>query len=112
MVRLVKVMFRYGDVMEEIAWAKMVLLPKGKGGYRVICIVEVLRKACSVVINCILKSSIVLHNPLHGFIEGRGEGTLTLEANLVQYLAGIAQNPPFQVFLDVRKTYGSLDREK
>ena len=31
-VRLVKVMFRYGTVPLEIAWVKMVLIPKGRGG--------------------------------------------------------------------------------
>ena len=44
MVRLVYVMFRDGTVLEEIAWATMVLLQKGKGGYRSIGIVEVLWK--------------------------------------------------------------------
>ena len=39
---LVKVMFRYGTVLEEIDWATMVLILKGKGCYRVIAIVEVL----------------------------------------------------------------------
>ena len=41
-VSLVKVMFRYGTVLEEIDWATMVLILKGKGCYRVIAIVEVL----------------------------------------------------------------------
>ena len=66
-VRLVQVMFRYGTLLEEIAWAKMALLPKGKGGSRVIGIVEVLWTVCSVVVNCSLKRSIVLHDNLHRF---------------------------------------------
>ena len=73
-VRLVKVMFRYGTVVEEIAWATMVLLPKGKEGYRVIGIVELLWKVFSVVVNCSLKRIIVLHDAIHGFREGRGIG--------------------------------------
>ena len=32
-VRIVKVVFRDGKVPEEIAWAMMVLLPKGNGEY-------------------------------------------------------------------------------
>ena len=44
MVRLLQVMFRDGTVLEEIAWAKMVLIPKGKGDHRGIGIVEVLWK--------------------------------------------------------------------
>ena len=44
MVRLVQMMFREGTVTEEIVWATMVLLPKGKGGYRGIGLVEVFWK--------------------------------------------------------------------
>ena len=51
-----------------------------------------------------------LHNELHGFRAGRVAGTATLEAKLAQKLAGIAHEPLFQVFLDVRKAYDSLDR--
>ena len=48
------------------------LLPKGKGGYRGIMIVEVLWKVCLVVVNFSLKRSGVLHDALNGFREGRG----------------------------------------
>ena len=44
--RLVKVMFRDGTIPEEISWKTMVLLPKGKGEYRGIGIVEVLWNVC------------------------------------------------------------------
>ena len=46
MVRLVQVMFRDGTVPEEIAWASMILLPKGKGEYMGIVLVEFLWKVC------------------------------------------------------------------
>ena len=61
------VMFRDETVPEEIAWKNMVLILKGKRGYRCIRILEVLWKVCSVVINCRLKRSAVLHDELHGF---------------------------------------------
>ena len=77
-----QVMFRDGTVPEEIAWTKMVLIPKGKGGYRGIRIVEVLCKVCSFVVNCWLKKSVVMHDALHGFREGRGTGTVMLKAKL------------------------------
>ena len=35
-----------------------------------------------------------------------------LEANLDQQLAGLEKEPLFQVFLDIRKVYDSLDRGK
>ena len=37
-LRLVQVMFSYETVLEEIAWATMVLLQKDNGGYRVFVI--------------------------------------------------------------------------
>ena len=67
-------------------------------------------KVCSVVVNCWLKRSVVLHKTLHGFIEREGTGTATLEAKLSQQLTGLAHNPLFHVLLDVRKAYDSLDR--
>ena len=45
----------------------MVLIPKGKGEYLRIGLVEVLWKVCSVVANFRLKSNAVLHDALHGF---------------------------------------------
>ena len=109
-VQLVQVTFGGGTVMEDISWAMMVLIPKGKGEYWGIRLVEVLWKVCSLVVNCLLKQSIMLHDALYGFREGRGEGTATLEANLKQQLTRLSHDPLFQVFLDVRKVYESPDR--
>ena len=66
---------------------------------------EVLYKVCTVVANFRLKRIVVLHDVLHGFMEGRGTGTATLETKLAQQLARIAHGTLFQVFLDVRKAY-------
>ena len=41
--------------------------PKRGGEYWGIGIVEVLWKVCSVLVNCLLKRSVVLHVALHGF---------------------------------------------
>ena len=67
-------------VLEEISWAKMILLHQDKVGYRGIGIVEVLWKVFSVVVNCCLKSSVVLREALHEFIERKGTVTATLQA--------------------------------
>ena len=109
-VRLVQVMFRDRTVPVEIASAKMVLIPKGRGGggYRVICLVEVLWKFFAVVVNCWIKSSVMLNNTIHGFRTGRGTGTATLEAKLAQNLAGLAHKLLLQVLLYVQKAYDSM----
>ena len=51
-VRLVQVTFGDGNVLENIAWEMMVLLPKGKGGYQEVVMLDVLWKVSSVVVNC------------------------------------------------------------
>ena len=67
MVILVWVMFKDGNVLEEIYWAMMVLLLKERGGYRGIGIVEVLWNVCSVVVNCSLKRRVVFHDTFRWF---------------------------------------------
>ena len=110
MVRLVRVMFGDGNIPEEIDWVTMVLLPKGKGDYWGIGLVEVLWKVRSVVVNCCLKRSVMFHGTLHGFRERLGTGTATLEAKIAHQLNGIEHEPLFQFFLDVLKAYDFMDR--
>ena len=109
MVRLVQVMFWEGEFLEEIAWVTMFLLLKWVGMYRYIVLVEMLRKVCSVVVDLRLKVSFVLHDSLHGFRDRRETGIATLEANLYKKLEGHTRKSLFQVFLDVRNAYDSLD---
>ena len=110
LVRLIQKTFRDGAVPEEVAWATMVFLPKGKAVYLGIGITKVVWKVCTTVVNCRLKRSVTLHDALHGFRSGRFTGIATLESKLVHQLEGIAHEPLFQVFLDMRKAYDSLYR--
>ena len=87
----------------------MLLIPKGGVGYRGIGIVEVIWKVCALIVNNILRSAITLHSSLHGFRQGRGAATTTMEEKLAKKLAGIVHGPLFQVFINVRKYYDSLD---
>ena len=52
-----------------------------------------------------MKNSVVLHGTLHGFREGQGTGTDTLEAKMAQNMARLAHKPLFEVFLDFHKAY-------
>ena len=88
----------------------MVLLPKGRGWYKGIGLLEVIWKLCASIINNHLRSSVTLHDSLNGFRQGGGSGTATLEANLSQKLEGLFNDPLFHIFLDVRKFYDSLYR--
>ena len=112
LVRLVHRTFRDGIPLAELAWAKIELISKVKGEYRGIVLVVIVWNICAVVVNCWLKRAVVLHDALHGFRGGRGTGTATLESKLAQQLVGLAHEPLFQMFLDIRKVYDSLDRER
>ena len=83
---------------------------KREGGYWGLGLVEVVWKVCAAVANCQMKWSVTLNDAFYKLRAGGGEGTATLEAKLVQQLVGIAHEPLFQVFLDVRKVYKSMDR--
>ena len=71
-------------VPQEVAWETVIFFPKGRREYWGVGLVEVVWKICAKVVNCCLKSSVTLHDALHGFRAGRGKGTATLEAKLVQ----------------------------
>ena len=70
---------------------------------------EVIWKLCASIMHNSLRSAIILHGALHGVRQIRGIGTATMEANMDHQLTGLCHEPLFQVFLDVRKAYDSLD---
>ena len=76
-------------------WTTMVLIPKVKGDYRGIGLVENIWKVYMSIINSRRRSSIIVHEVLHGFRHGRGTGTAIMEAKLEQQLAGIVHEPLF-----------------
>ena len=100
-VELVQTAFRDGDLAEEVTWQAVVLIPKGKGDYRGIGLVEVMWKVVAVILNRRLTSSITFHDVLHGFRAGRGTGTATLEAKLLQQLAAMREEVLYVIFLDM-----------
>ena len=63
-------------------WKTIVLIPKGQGEYRGIGLVDTIWKVCTSIVISRLKSSIVLHDVVHGFRQGRGTGTAIIEAKL------------------------------
>ena len=51
-----------------------------------------------------------MNDYFHGIRHGTGMGTTTVEVIMAQQLAGLVHKPLFQVFLDVPKSYDSVDR--
>ena len=112
LVEIVQTAFRDGDLAEEATWQAVVLIPKGKKDYRGISLVEVMWKVVAAILNRRFTSSITYHDVLHGFRAGRGTGTATLKANLLQQLAALREEVLYIIFLDLHKAYDALDRSK
>ena len=49
---------------------------------------------------------------MHGFWEGRGAGTSTLKANLIQELISMREDVLHEILLDLQKSYGALGKER
>ena len=90
----------------------MVLIPKGKGEFWGIGLVEVTWKIMTVILHHRLMTGIKFHDVLHGFQEGCGTGTATLEAKLLQQLAAMREEVLYVIFLDLTKAYDALDRSR
>ena len=71
-------------VVEEATWQVFVLILKGGGYYRIIGLVEVVRKTVAVILNRRFTTSIAYYDSLHGFRLGCGMGTATLKVKLLQ----------------------------
>ena len=110
-VELTQMAFRDGNLAEEATWLTVVLIPKGKGEFRGIGLVEVIWKLLTLILHRRL-TTIKLHDVLHGFREGCGTGTSTLEAKLLQQLAAMREEVLYVIFLDLTKEYDALDRSR
>ena len=74
------------------------MIPKGEGEFREIGLVEVIWKLQTLILHRRLLA-IKLHDILHGFREGRGTGTATLEAKLLQQLAAMREEVLYVISL-------------
>ena len=66
----------------------------------------------AVILHCRLTIGIKLHDALHRLREGRGTGTATLEAKLLQQLTAMKEEFLYVIFLNLTKAYDSLDRSR
>ena len=64
------------------------------------------------ILNRRFTASITYQDALHGFRAGRGTGTATLEAKLLQQLAALREEVLYVIFLDLHKVYDALDRSR
>ena len=66
----------------------------------------------AAILNCWITASITFHDSLHKFWVGRGMGTATLEAKLLQQLKALWEEVLYGIFLDLHKAYDALDRSR
>ena len=71
---------------------------------------EVMWKVMAAILHRQLTTAITYHDFLHGFRAGRGTGTATLEAKLLQQLAARREEVLYVIFLDLTKAYDALYR--
>ena len=109
-VDLSQTAFREGELAEEETWQAVVLIPKGNKDYRGIGLMEVMWKVVAAILNCCFTASITYHDFFHGFWVGRGTGTATLKAKLLQQIAALREEVLYVIFLDLHKAYDALDR--
>ena len=73
---------------------------------------EVMWKVVATILHLRLTTAITYHDFLHGFRAGRGTGTATLKAKLLQHLAAMMEEVLYVIFLYLTKYYDALDRSR
>jgi hypothetical protein len=109
-IEMIQTIWDREGIPEQISWMGVALLPKGGGDFRGIGLLD----PCLKVVEKIMVghlATIEFHPCLHGRLPKRETGTATIEAKLAQQLAWVEQEPLYQVYLDLRKTYDHLDQE-
>ena len=109
-VSLVRAALGEGPLAEESMWKSVVLIPKGRGEYQGIGLVEVVWKVVAAILNYRLTDSINYHNFLHGFWTYHGTGTANLKAKLLQKLASMREEVLYVILLYLKHSYDSLYR--
>jgi hypothetical protein len=111
LMKLVTAAWETGTIPQQLGWIIVVLIPKGGGDYRGIGLLEPIWKIIERVMDRRL-NAIPIHESLHGCRDGRGTGTAVIEAKLAQQLAHLEQRPFYGVFLDLKKAFDAMDRER
>ena len=111
-VKIVQTAFREGRLVEEATWQAVVLIYKGKKDYHGISLVKVMWKIVAAILHRRHTTSITFQDFFHGFRLGRGTGTATLKAKLLQQLAALSGEVLYVIFLDLSKAYDALDSSR
>ena len=112
-IKITQKCFNEGKFPDAFRYGVLVLIPKDEfGGVRGIGLLETLHKLISSIINMRLTKSIKFCEGIHGFRRGRGCYTAIGEAKLKIQEATCNYKTLYQIYLDLKKAYDSVDREQ
>lgn len=113
-LELVNLVFTGKPLPKMFGIGVLVLIPKGAGSdqLRGISLLDLVYKVVSSIINARLAKAIVFHDAVHGFRARRGTGTATIEVKLRMQLAKRKLEPWYAIFLDMKKAYDTVDRDR
>jgi hypothetical protein len=110
-VELVQAVWTHGIIPRQMLWSIVVLIPKGGVDYRGIGLLEPIWKVLERIMDRRL-DTIELHDCLHGCRAHHRIGTGVIEAKMVQQLSYLEMKPFYGVFLDLKKAFDLMDRER
>ena len=111
-VELVRMCFE-GEIPKAHLYGVLVIIPKDdKGGVRGIGLLEAIHKLVSCVINMRIQEKVSFYEEVHGFREKRGCITAVGESKIRIQIATCRSETTYQVYLDLRKAYDSIDRDR
>ena len=112
LVEILQRIWRTGEIPQELGWTILILIPKETTDTWGVGLLYTLWKVEEALIDTRLQTSLQMHDVLYGFRTRRGTGVAIIELKLSQELATIDKSPIFLVFLDLRKSYATLDQER
>ena len=105
-------MWFMGEIPQELGWTVLVLIPKGATYTIGIVLLDTLWKVVEALVDTRLRASLQMHDILHMFRARRGMRTAIIELFFPQELASIDQDTLCLVYLDLRKAYDTVDRDR
>ena len=112
-VLLIKQCLVHGNIPDAFLYGVLVIIPKDdKGGVRGIGLLEAIHKLISQIINLRIAAAVKFDEDVHGFRRRRGTYTAIGERKLRMQMAACSLTTVYQVYLDLRKAYDSVDRER
>ena len=108
---MVQAVWSHCIIPRQLLWIIVVLIPKGGRDFWGISLLKPIWKVLERIMDLRL-DSIVLHDTLHRCRAHRGMGTAVIEAKLAQQLLYLELRPFYGVFLDLKKAFDAMDRER